>query len=433
MTPNVTPGQSERSSGYYGWKVLFGAAIGLAFSPGPVSLVLVGALAPSLGEKFGWGMGQVMFSLTLLNLGSVIAAPLAGRLLDKIGARALLFSSLIMLAISVVGWGVWADTLTKFYAVAILYGVATIGAQSLTYNKLLTTWFDENRGIALGVASSGLGLGYTFLPLLVGFGIEHYGAVGASIFLALMIIVFPLAINVLVAHPRPVAIDEVKVLDEGEGRSDDLSSLHIGLTLREAASTPAFWCLAASIFLVSVIATGIVPQFRALGRDLQYSPEAIATVASVFGFATLGGRLLVGWLFDRFFAPRVTFIFFVLAAIGYALAAFCVINGSNWPVLTVAVILMGLGFGAESDLVGYLASRYFGIRHFGAIYGCLLSIFILGAAAGPFMYGVMRDQTGGYGPVLLGCAVAGLAAAFILLLLPRFPEPADLLRKSSRQ
>jgi len=85
-------------------------------------------------------------------------------------------------------------------------------------------------------------------------------------------------------------------------------------------------------------------------------------------------------------------------------------------------MLMGLGFGAESDLIGYLASRYYGYRHFGAIYGVLLSIFILGVAAGPLAYGMARDATGSYQVILATSSVLGAAAGLLMLLLPRFPS-----------
>jgi len=146
----------------------------------------------------------------------------------------------------------------------------------------------------------------------------------------------------------------------------------------------------------------------------------------VFGIATLIGRLVVGWLFDRFFAPRVTSIIFFAAALGYALAAWTVFGGLGWTGLLIAGILMGLGFGAESDLIGYLASRYWGYRHFGAIYGSLLSIFILGAATGPLLYGTMRDIAQSYGPVFILCALLGTTASGLMLLLPRFPTAEEL-------
>nr|WP_187335374.1 MFS transporter [Novosphingopyxis iocasae] len=417
MNNDAAPARNpEATPGYFGWRVLLGAAVGLAFSPGPVSLLLIGAYAPVYAQRYGWSFGAIMFSLTILNLATIVAAPFAGRLIDRFGARTLLFPSLIAMALCLLAIGYGVTSLPALYAVCALFGFSTVGAQSLTYNKLLTGWFDANRGLVLGIASSGLGLGYSILPLIIGFGMAAYGPGGTTLLLAAIILLLPLVVNLFVAHPRP----------DREAKGNEARSDPVGRTLRQAVTTRYFWLLAIAIFLVSIIATGIVPQFANVSKDLSFTTAQAATIASVFGIATLIGRLVVGWLFDRFFAPRVTSIIFFAAALGYALAAWTVFGGLGWTGLLIAGILMGLGFGAESDLIGYLASRYWGYRHFGAIYGSLLSIFILGAATGPLLYGTMRDIAQSYGPVFILCALLGTTASGLMLLLPRFPTAEEL-------
>jgi len=400
---------AERTPGYFGWRVLIGAVVGLALSPGPVALLLIGGFAPDLAVAHGWSFGAIMFSLTILNLASIIAAPPAGYLIDRFGARAIMLPSIAMMAFCLLLWG-YADTLPRFYAISALYGIATIGAQSLTYTKLLTGWFDERRGLALGIASAGLGLGYFVLPWIIAFSLGHFGRSGASALIAGLLILFPLSINLFVAYPRERVSESRTATDSKDG-----------LTLTAAMATAPFWVMAAAIFLISVVATGIVPNFANIARDAGFDRNEAAMIASLFGLATLVGRLLVGWLFDRFFAPRVACAIFLLAGVGYALAAGASSLGLGLPLLALAVMLMGLGFGAESDLIGYLASRYYGYRHFGAIYGVLLSILILGVAAGPLAYGMARDATGSYHVILTASAVLGAVAGLLMLLLPRFP------------
>ena len=401
----------ERASGYFGWRVLVGAVVGLALSPGPVSLLLIGALAPGLVAAHGWSFGAIMFSITILNIASIAAAPVAGYLIDRFGARAVMLPSIAIMAACLLLWGYAADTLARFYMISALYGFATIGAQSLTYTKLLTSWFNDNRGLVLGIASAGLGLGYFLLPMVIAFGFAHVGSAGTTALLAALLVALPLLVNAFVAYPREALAAPARALP----------AARIGLPLRMATATAPFWIMAAAVFLISVIATGIVPNFVNIAHDIGYSRAEAATIASLFGLATLGGRLLVGWLFDRLFAPRVACVIFLLAAVGYAIAAGASAYALSWPVLAAAVVLMGLGFGAESDLIGYLTSRYFGYRHFGAIYGTLLAIFILGVAVGPLLYGVVRDATGSYRLILTASAAFGGAAGLLMLLLPRFP------------
>ena len=141
LTPSLR--RLERAPGYFGWRVLLGAVVGLALSPGPVALLLMGALAPGLAAAHGWSLGAIMASLSFLNIASILAAPGAGYLIDRIGARAVLLPSIAIMAVCLLLWGYAATTLPRLYAISALYGLATIGAQSLTYTKLLTSWFDE--------------------------------------------------------------------------------------------------------------------------------------------------------------------------------------------------------------------------------------------------------------------------------------------------
>ena len=401
----------EDATGYFGWRVLVGAVIGLALSPGPICLLFIGALAPRLVHEHGWSFGAIMFNLTILNLASMVAAPLVGKLTDRVGPRWVLLPSIVIMAVCLLLWGYTASTLTQLYIISGIYGFFTTGAQSITYTKLLTSWFFDHRGLALGVAAAGLGLGYTILPFVMAFGFANFGPGGTTALLAAVLIVLSLTTNSFVAHTKDTT--------EGTERLPEVE-LH-GLTLREAAGTAPFWLIAAVVFLVALIATGIVPNFASMGRDTGHTAAEAASIASVFGLATLGGRLLVGWLFDRFFAPHVACVIFLLAALGYALAGTVIGMHLSWTIFAFAAVLMGLGFGAESDLIGYLSSRYFGFRHFGTIYGTLLAIFILGVSIGPLLYGMVRDHAGTYSPMLLVGAALGAVTGLLMLLLPRFP------------
>jgi len=252
------------------------------------------------------------------------------------------------------------------------------------------------------------------LPIIIAFGFAHAGQAGNTALIAGLLIGLPLLRNALVALSREAASGPART---GRGPSS-------GVALGAAIAKPTVWIMAGSIFLVSIIATGIVPHFMSIARNQGFRLAKATTIASVFGLATLGGRLFVSWLFDRFFALRVAAVIFLAAAAGYTLAVASVSFALGWQAMVAAAVLMGLGFGAESDLISYLASRYFGFQHFGAIYGTLLSIFILGVAAWPLLNGLLRDATGGDQFILALATALGLVAGLLMLLLPQFAEAA---------
>lgn len=204
--------------------------------------MLIGGFAPRLAAVHGWSLGAIMASLTFLNIASIIAAPAAGYLIDRVGARAVLLPSIAIMAACLLLLGYAATTLLRLYAIAALCGFTTIGAQSLTYTKLLTSWFDENRGVVLGIASAGLGLGYSVLPIIIAFGFAHIGQAGTTALLAGLLIILPLALNALVAFPGEGA--------RGAARLEPV--LRSGTRLGAAMATMTFWIIAGSIFLVSI-------------------------------------------------------------------------------------------------------------------------------------------------------------------------------------
>jgi MFS family permease len=411
LDPSEVTKLSERDPRYFGWRVALGAVVGLALSPGPVSLLLIGSLAPVFLHAHGWSIAHVMFGLTLINIASIVVSPFIGWLIDRLSVRIVLLMSIAAMAGCLLAWGYWVSTLTQFYAVCVVFGLTTLGAQSVSYNKLLVEWFDQSRGLALGIAAAGLGLGFSILPGIIAFGFAKYGPSGTTLLVVAILLVCSFGLNSFVAiPPKPEMANRTKI-----------QLIETGLSIQEAIKTSAFWLLAAVIFLMSVVVTGMVPQIVSLGRDLHYSMRTVAIISTIFGLVTLLGRLAIGWLFDRVSAIKVAALTFVLTALGCVVVAVGAYRGSlPWPIMAAGIASIGLGYGAESDLNSYLTGKYFGRLHFGMIYGVLLAVFLLGVSIGPLMYGTVRQLTGGYGSTFLVGSGLSIVSAMLMLCLPHY-------------
>jgi MFS family permease len=137
----------------------------------------------------------------------------------------------------------------------------------------------------------------------------------------------------------------------------------------------------------------------------------------VLGAATLAGRLITGWLLDRYFAPWVSAASFAMAAIGIVLLV-----GSPTPATaSTAAFLLGYAMGAEADVMPYLVSRYFGLRSFTELYGYAFSGYAVAGAVGPSLMGLAYDRSGNYSQVLVGFVFTVTAGVALLLRLPRYP------------
>ncbi|MEM1102829.1 MAG: MFS transporter [Pseudomonadota bacterium] len=401
--------QLESRLTYGGWPVVGASLVGLAVSPGPLVFGSLGILAGAFQSEFGWGRGDVMFALTVFNLSTIVAAPFIGRLMDQIGARRVLiiFVSLFGASLATPYFGL--SSLFHLYAVLFVAGAFSPGAQSMPYTRLITSWFDRRRGLAIGLAASGLGAGYAVIPPLVDHVLTQYGwratfgALGASVF------AIPLIFVLLLARPKPTS--------QGVLESTSLP----GKTAREAIQTRDFWVIASTILLFSCLLTGFVPHIVPLLKDEGLTGAVAAKYAAAFGATTFLGRVVVGLLLDRFFAPTVAIVFFSISLVGFVLLLGAAAPGA----LLIAVLLVGVGFGAESDLIAYFVSRYFGLKSFGQIYGYMLSAFIIGAAIGPIALGYGYDYFGRYTEVLVTFVGVGLLGLLALTRLGPYPFPAS--------
>ena len=155
--------------------------------------------------------------------------------------------------------------------------------------------------------------------------------------------------------------------------------------------------------------------------------EAVG-LAVLTGLAVLGGRVIGGFLIDRFWAPAVAFIFLASPALAlYMLSASVV----SHEMASVAILIIGFGAGVEYDFLAYLVAKYFGMRSYASIYGALYSFFGLGSGFGPLLLSRFAEKEGEWVTVLIYCAVALLSASLPLLALGKYrdfsaPAPAPV-------
>jgi MFS family permease len=400
---------TERSPRFFGWRVLFAAFVGMTFSPGPLIAVLLGSIAAQLSTEFHIDRGQVMFSLTIFSLATIISVCLIGVLIDKIGARRVLLASSGLVVLNLLALAYAASSMMAFYALVGLFGFISTGAQSVTYNKLLAAWFDQHRGLALGISTAGLGLGYSILPLVMARALSITTWRGAIVVLALLTLL-PFLLALVLAVPPSAS-----------SRHDQMPNIP-GVSLSVVLRDFKLWTIALAIFCITISALGLVPQLVGFSRDLGVPADQTATLSFVFGIATLGGRFAFGYLFDRLFAPWVAAGCFLLSGFGFVGLAISAAHSSGGASNYIAVAVVGFGLAAEGDLIGYLTSRYFGLLAFGRIYGFLYVIFLLGIAIGPYAFGVGRDFFGSYTVVFSAAGGFAAIAALLMLALPAYPR-----------
>jgi MFS family permease len=390
------------------WWVVVGSIFGLLVGNGPIMQFTFGVFLLPITQEFGWSRATTSSALVAGLTATALCVPLAGRLIDRYGIRAVTLPAIALFGLCLAALALFATSAPTFIALYALMGVAAAGQTPLPYAKAISAWFDHRRGLALGLAMSGVGLGAALVPQLAQALVAQAGWRGAYLGLAVLVTVVGLA-AVSLAVREPAAAERPRP-------AGDLP----GLTGAQALRAPCFWQLALAFFAVAVAANGTIAHVVPLLVDRGIAP-AVATGAMAFaGIALTVGRLLAGWLLDRIHAPYVAAFFFAMPLAGIVLLLATPAPGAA----AVAVVLVGMGLGAEVDLIAFLLSRYLGIRSFGEIYGYLFCVFMLGSGFGPWLMGFSFDRLGGYDPALMGECVALAVAALLLVKLGPYRYPS---------
>jgi MFS family permease len=316
-----------------------------------------------------------------------------------------------LFGLSVLSLSFLSSHLWHFYAIYLFMGVVGSGTTPVPYAKVISRWFDRKRGLALGLVVAAFAASASLMPSLAQALIAMVGWRHAYVLLGLMAMGVALPVVGLLLKETPQMMGlEPDGETVGQAEVSKQHGQEEGLSFYETWHTGTFWLMASAFFLMSVSFHGYIIHLVPLLTDRGLSAQSAALTVSLAGGAALVGRVGIGYLLDHFFAPYVAGGFFC----GFALGLFLLWSGAVGGVVLVAVVLVGLGVGAELDVMPYMVSRYFGLRAFGEIYSYTFAIFTLGAVIGPPLMGAGFDATGSYSLVLATFIIVALTAAGLM-------------------
>lgn len=390
-----------------GWKPLVGAMLGVSAGLTGIVFYTHGVFVLSITEEFGWSRGATQFAFSFVMMSAALTGPLIGGLSDKYGARRVALISMFALSLSFASLSLTTDNILVYYALWILMSVIAAGTFPVTWTRGVNSWFDKSRGLALGMTMMGTGLVAAVGPSYAAWLIESFGwreayqAIGAT----LLVVAFPVAYFFFQERDeKDVAIHS--------------SSANTGVTLREALADYRFWAMGIALLFICYgvggLITNLVPMLTDKGLPLDYAVEK----AGLVGIMVIVGRLVVGYLIDRVWAPGVACVFLILPA------ASCLILAQSMPsglMISISALAIGLAAGAELDVIAYMSSRYFGLKNYGKIYGAQFVFFAVGSGAAPAVFGWSQDVTGSYELILYSTAALFVVGSLLMLVMGPYP------------
>ncbi|SES04506.1 MULTISPECIES: MFS transporter [Halopseudomonas] len=395
------------------WRVLILALLGIGISINSSLLYGFGTLVVPLEEAFGWSRSALQVAITFLFVGAVISLQLVGWFnlrfgIKKVTAISTCLTVLGYLAATQLGESIWS-----LYLAFTIIPILSIGNLAVTWTQLLNMWFEKNRGLALAIGLSGTGLAAATVPPLLSWGIGIWGWQAAFIMLAM--------INLLLLLPLTIWWFSVPKPKSHKSEADKQAALRsiTGMTFKEGFTSKNFWICNIALALVMSVVIGMVTNTIPILRDLGLSAEEAGLVFSGFGISLVFGRILVGYLLDRVWAPGISAISLAMPAIGCLI----LLSGTtDFTLLLLAAIAIGFGAGAEFDIAAFLVARYFGLKEYGRLYGFHIGLLTATAAAAPLLFAAFLSQTGSYTTMLVYCLVCSIVGPLMLLTLGRAPQ-----------
>jgi OFA family oxalate/formate antiporter-like MFS transporter len=418
---------------FYGWWIVGAGAILVMFGYGTWTYSY-GAFFTPIQEEFHWSRAVTSLAYSFSRVEGGLEGLITGPLTDKFGSRFMVR----------VGWTMMAlgfflmHYINSFWLFILSYTVlVSLGGNSGLYMPMQTTvakWFHKKRGMALGFLTSGGALGGSILVPITAWLITSYGWRIAVIPLAIVagILGWGLSfvlkphgperygLNVDGAKPEPVKAASSEAVSQ---TAETNAKVAEGLTLKEAARTPAFWMICVAFFFAQCALSAIIVHQIPFLQDMGVSPVLAASALGTLTLMSVPARLLGGWLADRWNVKLMYSIGSFVQAAGLLIFS----QAINMTWVWIFVVVYGSSYGLRITLEPVIRARFFGRRSFGSVYGYINAFAVMGSFFGSFFAGWIYDTTGSYEIAFLTFA-AMMSVAGIIILIIKSPLDQRLAR-----
>ena len=350
-------------------------------------------------QQYGWTRAQVTSGNAI---GKLVVGPLfgflAGWIVDRYGPRRMMMAGILMAGTALVGLGTFSS-LSMFYLFYLFNAFGYVCGGPIPNQVLLSQWFKRSRGKAVGFAYLGIGAGGACAPWISHMLAERFGWQMSLRILGVFIVVAAMPFVLLLKELPRSGIGQL-----AERRVD----------ARVAFRSTAFYLLTlGSMCSIAVVSATQQNLKFVLSLDRHFTQAETVQVLSLVLAVSIPGRLLVGWLADRYSKKYVMLTIYLLVAV----AAPGLFLGKSHTVVLGFAVLFGIALGAEYMLLPLMTAEIFGVRVLGRLMGVIVTAGGVAEAVAPWLLNRLRDSAisdVGLCAALSGVAMVGAAAVLAL-------------------
>jgi MFS family permease len=403
---------------FYGWIVVAVTFVTMAI--GVNARTAFSLFFPPIVDEFGWERGVTAGAFSFGFVVSAVMSPLIGRMMDRFGPRAVMELGVALMASGLLLAPLTTQPWHLYLTIGVLVGAGSICLGYSGQSLFLPNWFNRRRGLAMGLAFAGVGIGSVTLLPWVQHMIEQTGWRTACTAMGILVLVVLAPINLLL-RKRP---QDIGLEPDGDAAPTAWSARPVSnivdpdwagtdWTLRRALRTARFWWLALGYFGGLYIWYAVQVHQTKYLLDIGFSPSVAVWALGAVSLLGIPGQIVLGHLSDRIGREWV----WTASCIGFAICFAALIALARVPALPLVYLMVvaqgALGYGLTSVL-GAVVMEIFQGKHFGSIFGTVMLAALAGGAAGPWVTGLLHDLTGSYTSAFaIGIVISGLSAIAI--------------------
>ena len=429
VSPGVEVERRRKPRIFYGWWIV-GGCFSLQMLVGSLMIHSFTAYFPLLQSQFGWSRSVLSGAFALSRAESGLLGPLQGWLIDKFGPRVMVRGGMLLFGLGFIMFS-RLDSVLDYYVAFLLMALGSSVGGFLTVATTVVNWFERRRGVAMGIAMSGFGIGGLLVPAIA-WSLTELGWRQTAFVSGVVIIVLGIPIGQLFRQrpeqygylpdgATPDTAGESEALDRNTPAADQVD----GFTAGEAMRTSAFWLLSLghslALLTVGAVSLHLVPHImESVGLSITAASGAVA-VMTVFNIV---GQIGGGFLGDRFSKRMLA----ALAMLAHSVAMLTLAFASSVPMVYAFAVMHGTAWGVRGPMMTTIRADYFGRAAFATIMGFSSLVVMVGMTTGPLFAGFMADMFDGYRvPFVVIAALTGIGSLFFAIAAP--PRPPVRMRR----
>jgi predicted MFS family arabinose efflux permease len=399
------------------WPLVLAAATAFSFTS--VMTASTGLFIAPWTREFGWSRTLLSSGMSITAATTFVFSPVFGVLIDRIGTRRMALPGLVLLAATIASLSLLNGSVWMWFVIWTVYAAAALATKSTVWTAGVASTFDAGRGLALGLTLSGSALSQAITPPLTNYLINEFGWRLALVWLGLGWGGLAIVLCLFLLYDGYDASRRARAQNpQAATAAKPLLHDAPGLSIAEAWRSAALWRIAISTFVIMVVTIALVVHQIPILVEIGVDRTSAAYYAGMAGLAGVAGKLVTGWLLDRYAARWVGGLTLAATTLTFILL---LLPDRSMPIIFAAMFINGYAAGTKLQIAGYLTSAYGGMRNFGAIFGTMASLIAAGSGLGPLVGGFVYDWYGTYDPYLWFGVVGTLVSAALIFGLPDYP------------